>query len=287
MQDLLAHPAFQAALAPLISSFVVALVLHRAGNFWQGMAVVAGIFVAILLITGLSFQPLTSTRKIILCTLVLPFLAVPLSQMNCSIIFRALLLSIAMACAALWVAWPVLGRMEGMALWLTGARVALFAAVIGAGMSWLDKADVLRQGGVTLALGMGVGASAFIAASALYGQLAFAVSASVGGLLLVVLLEPKIKIFGTDTMRSGMGGLSLFAVAVPLGLIGGAATVYAQLPYTALIFLALIPSVAVVQDRLVRPNHPWMSIIMTTMTGLIMAFPALWLAWRAAETTSY
>ncbi len=287
MQDLLAHPAFQSALAPLIGSFVVALVLHRAGNFWQGMAVVAGIFVAILLITGLSFQPLTSTRKIILCTLVLPFLAVPLSRMNCSIIFQALLLSIAMACAALWVTWPVLGRLEGLALWSTGTRVALFAAAIGAGMGWLEKADVPRQGGVMLALGMGVGASALLAASALYGQLAFAVSAAVGGLLLVVLLEPGIKTLGSDTMRSGLGGLSLFAVAVPLGLIGGAATVYAQLPITALIFLALIPSVTIVQDRLIRPNHPWMSIIMTTMTGLIMALPALWLAWRTAETAGY
>jgi uncharacterized protein YqgC (DUF456 family) len=285
MQDLLAHPAFQAALAPLICSFVAALVLHRAGNLWQGMAVVVGIFVAILLITGLSFQPLTSTRKIILCTLVLPFLAVPLFRSNCPAISRALLLSIAMGCAALWVAWPVLGREEGMVLWLTGGRVALFAAVIGAGMSWLGGANAPRQGGVMLALGIGVGASAFIAASALYGQLAFAVSASVGGLLLVVLLEPSIKIFGVDKMRSGLGGLSLFAVAVPLGLIGGAATVYAQLPSMALIFLALIPFVAAI--HVFRQLNPWISVTLTTLSGLIIAAPALWLAWSAAETVSY
>ncbi len=284
MQDLLAHPAFQAAVAPLVSSLVVALILHRAGNLWQGIAVVTGIFVAILLITGLTFQPLTSTRKIILCSLVLPFAALPLYLMKCPAVFRTLLLSVAMACAAVWVVWPVLGRQEGLELWLTGGRVALFAAVIGC-MSWLDRVDVPRQGGVMLALALGVGASVLIAASALYGQLAFAVSAAVGGLLLVILLEPSIKVFGAEKMRSGLGGLSLFAVAVPLGLIGGAASVYAQLPGIALVFLALIPMVAVIS--VFRQFNPWIGITLVTFSGLIVASPALWLAWSATETMGY
>ncbi len=285
MEELLTHPIFQSALAPLLSSLVVAVLLHRTGNLWQGLAVVTGVFVAVLLITGLSLQPLTSTRKIILCSLVLPFLAVPLLRMNCPVIYRAFLLSTAMAGAALWVAWPVLGRQEGLALWLTGTRVALFAAAIGGGMSWLDRVDVPRQGGVMLALGIGVGASAFIAASALYAQIAFSVSAAVGGLLLVVLLEPSIKILGSDKMKSGLGGLSLFAVAVPLGLIGGAATVYAKLPGTALISLAVIPLVAAIP--VFRQLNPWVSATLTTLSGLILAVPAFWLAWGVAETMSY
>ena len=283
MQDLLAHPAVQSAVAPLICSFVVALTLHRAGNLWQGLAIVTGLFVAVLLITGLSFQPLTSTRKIILCSLMLPFAAVPLFQMKCSFFVRTLLLSTGMACAALWVAWPVLGRQEGLDLWLTGGRVALFAAAIGACMSWLDRVSVPSQAGAMLALSIGVGASAFIAASALYGQLAFAVSAAVGGLLLVILLAPKIKILGSDQMRSGLGGLSLYAVAVPLGLIGGAATVYAQLPDVALISLVLIPGVAAIP--LFRRFNPWISTTLITLSGLILAGPAFWLAWQAAESS--
>ncbi len=284
MQDLLADPAVQAAVAPLVSSLVVALILRRAGNLWQGLAVVAGVLVAVLLITGLNFQPLTSTRKIILCSLVLPFAAVPLYLMKCPAIYRRLFLSVAMACAAVWVVWPVLGRQEGLELWLTGGRVALFAAAIG-GLNWLDKVDVPRQGGVMLALALGVGASVLIAASALYGQLAFAVSAAVGGLLLVVLLEPSIKILGSDKMRSGLGGLSLFAVAIPLGLIGGAATVYAQLPGAALIFLALIPAVAAIP--VFRQFNPWISTTLMTLSGLVLAAPALWLAWGSVETMSY
>ena len=285
MQDLLAHPAFQSAVAPLISSLMLALLLHRAGNLWQGLAIMGGVLVAILLIIGLNFQPLTSTRKIILCSLVLPFAAVPLFRMKCSVFARTLLLSIALAAAAIWVAWPVLGRQEGLALWLTGGRVAVFAAAIGAGMSWINRVDVPRQGGIMLALGVGVGASAFIAASALYAQLAFAVAAAVGGLLLVCLLEPKIKIFGSDKIRSGLGGVSLFAVAVPLGLIGGAGTVYAKLPEAALVFLALIPVVAIFP--FFGQFNPWIRTTLTTLSGLILAGPAFWLAWSAAETTGY
>jgi len=150
-------------------------------------------------------------------------------------------------------------------------------------MSWLDRVSVPRQGGAMLALSMGVGASALIAASALYGQLAFAVSAAVGGLLLVVLLAPTIKISGSDKVRSGLGGLSLFAVGVPLGLIGGAATVYTQLPAVALLSLALIPVVAAIP--VFRQLNPWISATLTTISGLIMAGPAFWLAWQAAESS--
>ncbi len=285
MQELLAHPAFQSAVAPLICSLMVALVLHRAGNLWQGLAVVAGVLVAVLLIAGLSFQPLTSTRKIILCSLVLPFTAVPLFWMKCPVIWRTLLLSVVMACAALWVAWPVLGRLEASELWLTGTRVALFAAAIGGGMSWLDRVDVPHQGGAMLALGIGVGASVLIAASALYGQLAFAVSAAVGGLLLVVLLQSTIKIFGSDKIRSSLGGLSLFAVAVPLGLIGGAASIYAELHGVALMSLALIPLAAAISAF--RQYNPWISTTLTTISGLVFSAPALWLAWSSVGAMDY
>jgi hypothetical protein len=75
MQALLAHPAFQAAVAPFLVTLVLALFLRRWGLVWQGLALIAGLLVTVWLTTGLSLQPLTSTRKIILCSLGLPFLA--------------------------------------------------------------------------------------------------------------------------------------------------------------------------------------------------------------------
>jgi hypothetical protein len=278
MQDLLANPIFQTAFAPLVSSLVVVLMLQRAGRIWHGFAVMTGVFVAILLTTGFSFQPLTSTSKIILSSLILPFSAFLLVQLKCPLVYRAVFLALSMAIAAVWVAWPVLGRQEGLELWLTGGRVALFAAAIGGGMRWFSQGDVTRQGGTMLALGIGVGATSMIAASALYAQLAFAVSAAVGGLLLVALVK-----YERALTVLGLRDLSVFAVAVPLGLIGGAATVYAQLPGAALVCLALVPIFAAIP--VARQQNLWVRTALSTMLGFAPIVPALWLAWRAAESS--
>lgn len=280
MQDLLVNPIFQTAFAPLVSSLVVVLMLQRAGRIWHGFAVMAGVFVAILLTTGFSFQPLTSTSKIILSSLILPFAAFLLVQLKCPLVYRAVFLAISMAIAAVWVVWPVLGRQEGLEMWLTAARVALFAAAIGGGMRWFSQGDVTRQGGTMLALGIGVGATSMIAASALYAQLAFAVSAAVGGLLLVALIKYK-----RELTVLGMRDLSLFAVAVPLGLIGGASTVYAQLSGAALACLALVPVFAAIP--VARQQNLWVRAMLSTMLGFVPVVPALWIAWRAAESLSY
>ena len=285
MQDLLSHPAFQAAIAPLVVSLVVALVLSRAKDRWQGLAVIAGIFVAVLLIKGLQIQPLTSDRKIILCSLLLPFAALFCSRVKCSRIRRLISVSTILGCASLWVAWPVLTNLGGGELLATGARAALFAAAIGAGMSWLERVDVPRQGGAMLSLGMGVGTASILAASAWYGQLAFAVSAAVGGLLLVYLLGPMVSKSYSRESGSNLGILSLMAVAVPLGLIGGAATIYAKLPITALFFLALIPAAATIP--VLRGHNPWLRTTMSAVFGLLAASPAIWLAWDAAGSMGY
>lgn len=280
MQDLLAHPAFQSAVAPLVSSLVVVLMLQRAGRIWHGFAVMTGVFVAISLTTGFSFQPLTSTSKIILSSLILPFTAFLLVQSKCPLVYRAIFLALSMAIAAVWVAWPVLGRLEGQEAWLTAARVGLFAAAIGGGMRWFSQGDVTRQGGTMLSLGLGVGMTAMMAASALYAQLAFAVSAAVGGLLIVALVK-----YERELTVLGMRDLSIFAVAVPLGLIGGAATVFAQLPGSVLYCLALVPVFAAIP--VARKQNLWVRATLSTILGFIPIVPALWLVWDVAGEMAY
>jgi hypothetical protein len=190
-----------------------------------------------------------------------------------------------LGCAALWVAWPVLTNLGGVELLATGARVALFAVAIGAGMSWLERVDAPRQGGAMLSLGMGVGTTSLLAASAWYGQLAFAVSAAVGGLLLVCLLRPMVSKSSSGERGSNLGILSLMAVAAPLGLVGGAATIYAKLPVAALFWLALIPAVATIP--VLRGHNPWLRTTTSTVLGLLVASPAIWLAWDAAGSMGY
>lgn len=232
----------------------------------------AGIAVAVTLITGLNFQPLTSTRKIILCSLVLPFIVLILRRPAAD---RAIFLALVMAAAALWVVWPVLIRQPGLEGWLIGGRVALFAAVVAVGLMWPGHDDWQRQGGGVLGLGLGVGATALVAASALYGQLGFAVVAAAGGLLLVRLLRPS---------PGGLGDSALFAAAVPLGLIGGAATVYAQLPGLVLFLLAAVPVCAAIP---MPGRNPWLRLGGSTLLALIPVLPAVWLTWQEAGAVSF
>ena len=69
MQDLLANPAFQGGVAPFVVGLIAALVLNRFGWVWMGLAVVAGLFTTVSLVTDITFSPLNSTRKIILLAL--------------------------------------------------------------------------------------------------------------------------------------------------------------------------------------------------------------------------
>ena len=136
-----------------------------------------------------------------------------------------------------------------------------------------------------LALGMGVGATSVLAASAWYGQLAFAVAAAVGGLLLVFLLKPMLSKSYPKKGETKLGMLSLMAVAVPLGLIGGAANIYANLPGVALICLALVPAAAAIP--VLRGHNAWLRTTISTVLGLLPAAPAVWLAWDAAGSMGY
>lgn len=283
MQDILAHPAFQSAVAPLVCGLVVALLMRRFGVMWQGLALVTGLLVSVWLTVGLNFQPLTSTRKIILSSLLLPFLSFLLVRFSSLPIWRTLFLALLTGLVALWVVWPVMARQEGMDILLTGGKMALFAAVVTGLLSGLGRNDLAKEGGALLALGIGTGVSSFIAASALYGQLAFAVTAALGGLLLVMLALP-----GKEKTVTGIGNFSLFAASIPLALIGGAATVYAKLPAMALLFLVLVPLFAAIPiEKKFNLQNLWLRGSVAAVLGLLPAIPAIWLALGASEPMGY
>lgn len=276
MNALLSNPAVQSALAPLLCSLIVALLLKKAGAVWQGMAIVAGLLAAILLTTGISFQPLTSTRKIVLCSLVLPFTALLWGRLSQQRAVQASLLAAVLALAALWIVWPVLARLEGAEWWLTTARLVLYAAMIGVGLLWTGNGTLQREGGAILALALGTGAATLLAASALYAQLSFAVAAATGGLLLVVLLRRE---------SGGLGLLAMYAAALPLALLGAAATVYAKLPPLALLGLAFVPWFLLLP--LPQAANPWLRTAQNTLVAFLPALLAIWLAWQAEGDIAY
>ncbi len=290
MQELLANPAMQAAGAPFVVALVLALLLRRFMPAGIGVAIIAGFLLAVWLATGLTLQPLTSTRKIIVCSLALPFVALllemipqmahPVGLKRISQTFPALLV----VAAALWIIWPVMHRQEGMSEWFMALPVVLYVAVIIGSAGFLGRRQdrplqaFSTQAAHALLLAMGTGATALIAASALYSQLAFAVSAATGAVIVALMLassEKPIK----------LGSLAVYAAAVPVALLGAAGTVYAQLPVLVLLCLALVPLFAWLP--LIKPQQRWLQLIVTCLWASVPIFPAIWLAWRTAEPVSF
>jgi hypothetical protein len=140
--------------------------------------------------------------------------------------------------------------------------------------------SVRAAGALLLAVGTGI--TAMIAASALYSQLAFAVSAAVGSVILVALLVPSEKSSNFDLFV-------LNAALIPVMLIAAAATVYAQLPLLVLLCLALVPLFACLFERLSirKPQQRWLALIVTCLWVSIPVLPAIWLAWKAAGPVSF
>ena len=277
MQDFLMTPEAQSSLLPLVFAFILGLILIRLGERCLGFAVIGGFLLTVLLTVGLEFQPLTSTRKIILCSLLLPLLALLIDWLGQRPLVRIAVLMSVLAVAAIWVVWPVLIRLEGMEVLLLGARVALYAAGIGGVILWLNRGLSYRESGALMALGIGTGACALVAASGLYAQLSFAVAAAIGGALLVLLLSKS-------SVKS-LGSLSLFAAAVPLALLGGASSVFAKLPPAALGFLFLIPVFAAIP--LNKHGNLWLRTAVSGILGLFPAVPAIWITWKAAGPVIY
>lgn len=288
MQDLLTNPAVQAAGAPFVVALVLSLVLRRFLPAMSGLAVVGGFLLAVALTTGLTLMPFTSTRKIVICSFALPFVALLLEMLSVMPRFKYVartLPALMLAVAILWIIWPVVQRQEGMTTWLMAAPVMLYVAVVIACMGVLGRmqgnfSQVFNaQAGSLLVLAMSSGVVTLIAASALYSQLAFAVFAAVGAMVVVSLVTaPSEK-------SVGLGMLTLYAAAIPVTLIAAAATIYAQLSLLVLLFLALVPLFAGLP--LPKPQQRWLGLIVTCLWASIPTLPAIWLAWRAAGPVSF
>lgn len=300
MQDLLTHPAIQSAVVPFVTALAIMLLLRKRGDVAFGLAIIGGFCATVTMTMGLDFQPLSSTRKIVLVSLGLPFLLPLLAllwqktsiigerwQADISIGVPTLLL----VSAINWVIWPVLSRQEVSEAWLLVVQGSAYVGFVGAAFLFIASLKrpekSMAQGLGALSLGLGTAVTSMIAASALYAQLAFsvvaAVAATVGSVWLMRLFRQP-----STTAQYGVGYLGpfgLFAAVVSLALIGASATVYAQLPVLVLLCLAAIPVLAGWSP--INVQRPWQRLLVTSLLALLPVVPAVWLAWRAAGQASY
>jgi hypothetical protein len=233
MSAWLNHPAVQSAAIPFVVAFVVAWLLRPHGGALAGLGWAIACGVAVYLIAGFQWSPLTSTRKIIVAGAAAVVLGLLVEFGLRGRPARYWLLALFGAGTALWLIWPLVLNKHGRELWLFAVPAAAYAAWMVAGLESLNSRPVNLVAG-SLALSAATAFSALLGASALLGQLGGAVAAAAGAYAVVFLasgeFEPR-SVFSTP-------------VAASSALIGLAAMAYAKLPWTALAALAAIPLLA-------------------------------------------
>jgi len=271
MKELMMHPAFQAGVAPFIVSLIAAISLFRGASNRSGLAIIFGFLVTVYLVMGFSFEPLNSTRKIVLFGAFAALIGLILDLLPFSKRWSLSALVMMGIGATIWLFWPLLTNQPLSDVLLPITLLALYTAWLLFAFGSMDKHPAMQGGAGLLALGIGTGISALIGASALFGQLGSAVAAGVGAFLLLhVFLDEE-----TPT------GFTVIVTSVTIcALVGIGANQYAQLTWTALPLLALIPLVI----RLPLPEYWSNSLRGITWFGLasLPAAMAIYLTWQSA-----
>ena len=272
MQELLAHPAVQSAVAPLVVGLVVAVLLLPLRL--SGLAGVAGFLVAVALIGNFSFSTLTATRKVVVLVAAAPLLGVVADFAFKPTRVAGPVLGVLFGAAALWVYWSVLAHQPlAQGLRLGSAVAALVLWTVAATMPL--QGDPVRVGAAGVALGVGAGIGAVLGASALVGQYGIALGAASGGYLLLVMMLGR---------RVSAGASLALTVAVGAALLACAAALLAQLPWAAAAALGLVPLAV----RLPLPDrtHPGIQAVVAVFYALVPVAGCWALAWTASRGPS-
>ena len=234
MDELLANPAVQGGIAPFIVALIIAGLFLRI-NLLAGLAIVAGFVTTVALTTGISFDPLTSTRKITLLVLIIPVLAIILQLIDKYNDFSNKVFYAFAVAAVVWVLWPVIKNnpsLETIAVTLSYIIYAGWMIKLFARMS--EQPAIVASAAAT-GVGAAIGGAALIGASALLGQMGLALAAAGGAVLLLQLMAKSDEDAGfTLPITSAM----IAALLLP------AAIEYAQVPWVILPIVAIIPLLA-------------------------------------------
>jgi hypothetical protein len=274
MPSLLEDPAVQAGVAPLLAALLVGGALLRTRFAW--LAIVAAIATASALTIGIAFSPLTAARKVLLLVLVAPLVGIALdARMGANLPRSVAAIAALFGLASVWIYWSVLSQRElALALALGGGVTLFVVAVVASSLRLRD--DGAAGGAATVALGLAVGACAFVSASA--GNLTNGVALAAGGgamLLLQFVLNRAVAPGHLGMLTSGLAA-ALFAATTFL---------LAQLPWFVLPLLLLPPLAAGLPVARERPLRARLVAASACALGAA-ALPVLaaWLATRAASS---
>ena len=266
LQELLNHPAVQAGFAPFLIGLITAALFLKIRL--SGLAIIAGFAVTVYLASSFSFDPLTTTRKIILMGLIGAALGLLLSLMRLP--WVTFILPILGGATAVWVVSRILQQQPPQVVLLWGAGCAAYVAILVWGMDMIEH-DPLRSASAATALGMGTGACALVGASALLGQFGLALGSAAAAHLLIQWASGRTF----PTGRVFTLPLSLLA-----GLIGCFAVLGAKLPWHTLPILAAIPLVT--RFAPLPTSSVRIQITVITLLTFALAGGAIYATWRIA-----
>lgn len=262
----ISHPAIQSGLAPFITALIVAESLRRLRL--SGLAVIAGFCMTVWLVASFDFEPLSSTKKIILAGLVAAIAGLLADLVASRARIVRYLIVASCGGVTLWALWPVLRQKEMQDLLTTSASMMVYAMWTG----WCTDrlADTpIRAGVAGTALAAGTGLSALLGASALLGQMGLSVGVACSAYLLVQFL-------GNRALPCGR--TFTFPLSLLCSTIAPAAVLLARLPWYCLPILALIPVVVCIP----LPRH-WsvrqQILPLIGLAGSCAAF-SVYMVWR-------
>ncbi|HPU50878.1 MAG TPA: hypothetical protein PK359_04910 [Burkholderiaceae bacterium] len=273
MQDLLDNPAVQAGGGPLLVALIVALLLARTPAAW--LAIAAGYATMLALSTGLSFSPLTASRKVALLVLLAPVAGLIIDRADPRATGRAIpvALGVAGGLAALWAMASVLSQRESAEAITRGALVFVSAAGIVALVARL-RSDGVASAAAGLGLGLASGVAALLSASVGYFMSGVAVAAASGAMLLVQM------VLGRSLPAGSAGSLT---VGLAAALFASASLMLAQLPWYALPLMAVVPAVLLLVPRGRGPV--WRQALTLGVAAVAAAAIPLLAAWAATLST--
>lgn len=230
IDDLLAHPAVQAAAAPFLLALVIAAALHRTRLL--GLAVSAAFALVIALTIGYSFEALTATHKMIAAGLgsavLLVLFEVP--ALPNSLRLRVAVAGVA-ALASVWMVSRVLQQQQDFRMALWGLATAAYTVLLVSSGLRVGVTPVQSMV-ASLMLGLAGAALAFLGASLLLAQFGIAVAAGAGAALLVQMVA------GSGAPLGWTAGLPALMAAAGIGLLS---VFTGTLPWYCLVPMLAIP----------------------------------------------
>jgi len=289
MQDLLFHPAVQAAVIPFIVSAILTVALIKIRINISAIVLLVGFMTTCILITDISLQPLTSTKKLMLLTLFSAFWGLILQFRLLKNGQLLILISTISLLACSWLLWPVLSRKETldaviMVLPLSFYCILIVSLTILQTTSTISKPSKIEIHIIAIIFATVTSVSCVIAASALYGQMVASLAASAAGLLGVGILIGQ-SVIKPRNDSSEVNYLFTILLYFPVGLIAVAATIYANLPWYVLPCLAAIP--AILHIKVSDSYLAWQRLGIRVGISMLPSAMALYFTWDAAGPVLY